>query len=121
VRHLGTNFKSPQYHVVEDDLFETIHNVSTISEHGAESVFSNLFENTHEHYAPTECNKDCETILESPHLDDMWLRVFKSPLTCSNYCSKSLYVFLSLLDLLLGHTICISLLMSTKMISSYFY
>ena len=54
VCHLGTNFVSPQYHVVYDDKFETIHNGTTIAETEAEDLFTSLFENARDHYAPIE-------------------------------------------------------------------
>ena len=54
VCHLGTNFVSPQYHVVYDDKFETIHNGTTIAKTGAEDLFTSLFENARDHYDPIE-------------------------------------------------------------------
>ena len=73
MRHLGTNFVSPQYHVVYDDLFETIYNGSTIAETGAEKLFTDLFENVREHYRPSDCNEQGDIIFEPPPLSDMWL------------------------------------------------
>jgi hypothetical protein len=73
VRHLTTNFVSPQYHVVYDDKFETIHNGTTIAETGAEDLFTSLFENARNHYAPMERNELGKVVFEPPPLHDMWL------------------------------------------------
>ena len=73
VRHLNTNFVSPQYHVVYDDKFETIHNGTTISDTGAESIFTDLFEDSRDHYAPTEQNEHGDIVFEPPPLQDLWL------------------------------------------------
>ena len=73
VRHLNTNFVSPQYHVVYDDKFETIHNGTTISDTGAESIFTDLFENSRDHYAPTERDEHGDIVFEPPPLQDLWL------------------------------------------------
>ena len=73
VRHLGTNYVSPQYHVVYDDKFETVYNGTVISETGAEHIFTDLFENARDHYGPVERNKRGEVVFEPPPLNDMWL------------------------------------------------
>ena len=73
VRHLGTNYVSPQYHVVYDDKFETVYNGTVISETGADRIFTDLFENARDHYGPTERNEQGEIMFEPPPLNDMWL------------------------------------------------
>jgi hypothetical protein len=73
VRHLGTNYVSPQYHVVYDDKFETVYNGTVISATGAEHIFTDLFENARDHYGPTERNEQGEIVFEPPPLNDMWL------------------------------------------------
>lgn len=73
IRNLATNYVSPQYHVVYDDLFQTIFNGSTIAESGADAIFEQLFANAREHYAPVERDLNGNVEYEPPPLDDMWL------------------------------------------------
>ena len=59
--------------MVYDDKFETIHNGTTIAETGAEDLFTSLFKNARDHYAPMERNELGEVVFEPPPLHDMWL------------------------------------------------
>ena len=56
-----------------DDLFEIVYNGTTISEIGAEALFTDLFKNVRGHYAPIERNEQGEIIFEPSPLYDMWL------------------------------------------------
>ena len=73
VRNLTTNFVSPQYHVVYDDLFQTIFNGIPLEESGADAIFDQLFADAREHYAPVERDLNGNVVYEPPPLDDMWL------------------------------------------------
>lgn len=73
VRHLGTNYVSPQYHVVYDDLFETIYNGNVIADANSDTIFNELFENARENYAPAERDDKGDVIFLPPPLNDIWL------------------------------------------------
>ncbi|KAL7529135.1 hypothetical protein ACHAXR_002811, partial [Thalassiosira sp. AJA248-18] len=72
VRHLQTNFVSPQYHLVYDDLFQTIFN-GGYSATETDSIFDELFENARDVYSPIEHDKDGAIVYEPPPLDNIWL------------------------------------------------
>ena len=75
VRHLQTNYVSPQYHLVYDDLFQTIMNDSRVSETECDTIFNDLFENARDMYTDAEIERDEKgaIIYEPPLLDDIWL------------------------------------------------
>jgi hypothetical protein len=50
VRNLATNFVSPQFHVVFDDLFTSIYNNVRMDDSKLENLFTKLFETCHEWY-----------------------------------------------------------------------
>ena len=56
VRHLTTGYISPQFHVVFDDLFETV-NRTGVDEQAVESVCNGLFQRNRELYAEDELNE----------------------------------------------------------------
>jgi hypothetical protein len=55
VRHLSTNFISPQFHVVFDDLLETVNRIG-VDEPVVESICQDLFQLNTELYAVEELN-----------------------------------------------------------------
>jgi hypothetical protein len=71
VRHLITGHVSPQYHVVFDDLFQTV-----FASHREVSAFNQicdeLFDDCREVYAEEEY-EDGELVYRPPPLDDVWL------------------------------------------------
>jgi len=82
VRNLGTNFVSPQFYVVFDEKFTTIHNNARLNDTTMESIFNNLFETCRDYFgeetiAPEGADvnlPDSEIIIdETPELGDEWL------------------------------------------------
>jgi len=56
VRHLTTGYISPQFHVVFDDLFETV-NCTGVDDRVIESICNGLFQRNQELYAEDELNE----------------------------------------------------------------
>ena len=50
VRNLGTNFVSPQFHVVFDEKFSTIQNDTRLEDSAVEPIFNDLFETCKDYY-----------------------------------------------------------------------
>lgn len=73
VRHLTTNYVSPQFHVVFDDLFQTVLNDANLSETEADAIFQELFEDARDWYAEIERDSTGAIVYEPPLLDDIWL------------------------------------------------
>jgi hypothetical protein len=71
-RHLSTNFISPQFHVVFDDLFETV-NMTGVNEPVIESICQDLFQLNRELYAEKELDKAGNLIYQPPPLHEVWL------------------------------------------------
>ena len=72
VRHLTTNFISPQFHVVFDDLFETV-NRTGVDETIVESICSGLFQRERELYTEEELDEAGNIIYQPPPLDEVWV------------------------------------------------
>jgi hypothetical protein len=72
VRHLSTNFISPQFHVVFDDLFKTVNRIG-VDEPVIESICQDLFQLNRELYAEEELNKAGNIIYQPPPLHEVWL------------------------------------------------
>ncbi len=72
VRHLSTNFISPQFHVVFDDLFETVNRIG-VDEPVIESICQDLFQLNRELYAEEELNEAGNIIYQPPPLHEVWL------------------------------------------------
>jgi hypothetical protein len=72
VHHLTTNFISLQFHVVFDDLFETV-NRTGVDETIVESICSGLFQRERELYAEEELNEAGNIIYQPPPLDKVWV------------------------------------------------
>jgi hypothetical protein len=72
VRHLSTNFISPQFHVVYDDLIETVNRIG-VDEPVVESICQDLFQLNRELYAEEELNKAGNIIYQPPPLHEVWL------------------------------------------------
>ncbi len=72
MRHLLTGYVSPQFHVVFDDLFETVvrngDNDAIIN-----SISNGLFERNRELYAKEEFDADGMHIYKPPPLHKVWL------------------------------------------------
>jgi hypothetical protein len=56
VCHLSTNFISPQFHVVFNDLFKTVNRIG-VDEPVIEYICQDLFQHNRELYAEEELNK----------------------------------------------------------------
>jgi hypothetical protein len=64
VHHLSTNFISPEFHVVFDDLFETV-NMIGVDEPVVESICQDLFQLNMELYAEEELNEASNIIYQT--------------------------------------------------------
>ena len=82
VRNLSTNYVSPQFHVVFDDLFTSIYNDTRLEDTELESIFENLFTNCRDFYgeqslapegASASSQGEPEVTVHSPELSDEWL------------------------------------------------
>ncbi len=72
VRHLTTGSVSPQFHVVFDDLFETVvHNGD--NDAVINSICDGLFERNQELYVEDEFNADGMLVYKPPPLHEVWL------------------------------------------------
>ena len=72
VHHLSTNFISPQFHVVFDDLFKTVNRIG-VDEPVIESIYQDLFQRNRELYAEEELNEAGNIIYQPPPLHEVWL------------------------------------------------
>ncbi len=72
VRHLSSNFISPQFHVVFDDLFETVNRIG-VDELVVESICQDLFQLNRELYAEEEVDKVDNIVYRPPSLHKVWL------------------------------------------------
>ncbi len=72
VRHLSTGYVTPQFHVVFDDLFETVirngDNDAVIN-----SICDGLFNWNCELYVEDEFNNDGLLVYKPPPLHELWL------------------------------------------------
>ncbi len=72
VRHLSTNFISPKFHVVFDNLFEPVNRIG-VDEPVIESICQDLFQLNRELYAEEELGKAGNIIYQPPPLYEVWL------------------------------------------------
>ena len=72
VRHLKTGHVSPQYHIVSDDLFETVFGDRETDE-AVDLICQGLFENNRDLFAEPEYDADGELVYEPPPLETVWL------------------------------------------------
>jgi hypothetical protein len=72
VRHLSANFISPQFHVVFNDLFETVIRTG-VNEPVVKSICQDLFKLNRELYAEEELDKAGNIIYRPPPLHEVWL------------------------------------------------
>jgi hypothetical protein len=72
VHHLSTNFISPKFHIVFDDLFETVKRIG-VDEPVIESICQDLFQLNRELYAKEELEKAGNIIYQPPPLHEVWL------------------------------------------------
>ncbi len=70
--HLKTGFISPQYHVVFDDLFETVFS-SGANNALVDSICENLYGTSCEIYATDEYDAHKNLVHKPPPLDEVWL------------------------------------------------
>jgi hypothetical protein len=73
IRHLKTGFVSPQYHVVFDDLFETVFSSGADDALGVDSICENLYGTSCEIYATDEYDAHDNLVYKPPPLDEVWL------------------------------------------------
>ncbi len=67
-----TGYISPQFHVVFDDLFETV-NRTAVDDQVVESICNGLFQRNRELYAEDELDKVGNLIYQPPPLHEVWL------------------------------------------------
>jgi hypothetical protein len=72
VRHLSSGYVSPQFHVVFDDRFHTVHGTGK-DDAITETICDLLWENDREIYAEDEHGPDGSLIYTPPPLDKVWL------------------------------------------------
>ncbi len=72
VRHLSTNFISPQFQVVFDDLFETV-NRTDVDKPVIKSICQDLFQLNRDCFAEEELDKVGNIIYQPPPLHEVWL------------------------------------------------
>ncbi len=72
VRHLSTGYVSPQFHVIFDDLFETIVH-SGDNDVIINSICNGLFERNRELYVKDKFNADGMLAYKSPPLHEVWI------------------------------------------------
>lgn len=72
VRHLVTGHISPQYHVVFDDLFQTVFNDAQHDE-VTDAICKELFEDSRDIYVEPEYDDDGHLVYSPPPLDEIWL------------------------------------------------
>jgi hypothetical protein len=72
VRHLTTGYISPQFHVVFDDLFETV-NCIGVDDRVVESICNGLFQRNRELYAEDKLDEASNLVYRPPPLHVVWL------------------------------------------------
>ena len=72
IRHLQTGYVSPQYHVVYDDLFQTVFSAGQ-STSLVDAICEELFTTSCEVYATDEYDAEDNLVYRPPPLDDVWL------------------------------------------------
>jgi hypothetical protein len=72
IRHLKTGFVSPQYHVIFDDLFESVFS-SGANDALVDSICKNLYGTNCEIYATDEYDAHDNLVYKPPPLDEVWL------------------------------------------------
>lgn len=73
VCNLTTNYINPQYHLVFDDLFQTIFSNKTMEDVSANSIYDELFDNARDWYLEMVFDGEGTIIYHSPALEDVWL------------------------------------------------
>ena len=72
VRNLRTRYISPQFHLVFDDLFETV--IGTADDDIVfDAICNDLFELNRDWYAEDEFDENKKLIYHPPPLEDVWL------------------------------------------------
>ena len=72
VRNLTTGYISPQFHLVYDDLYETVIRTKD-DEHEFNTICDDLFKFNRDWYAEEEFDDDGKLIYRPPPLEDVWL------------------------------------------------
>ena len=72
VWHLTTRYIPPQFHVIFDDLFETVNGIG-VDDCDIKSICNGLFQHNRELYAEDELNEAGNIIYRPPPLHEVWL------------------------------------------------
>ena len=74
VRHLGTGYVSPQWHVVFDDKFESVFSTGCISDEDFDRICSTLYDESRDWYIdPDDFDDDGDLVYAPPPLDEVYL------------------------------------------------
>lgn len=73
VRNLTPNYVSPQYHLISDNLFQTIFNNKPVAETTAAAIFDNIFDTARDWYGEEDFDGKGKIIYHPPDLEDVWL------------------------------------------------
>ena len=76
VQNLITNYVSPQYHLVFDDLFQTVFSSGPLDSM-TDAICSNLFDTNRDFYFEDEFDSDGNIVYHTPPLDEVWLDEFE--------------------------------------------
>ena len=71
-RHLKTGYVSPQYHVVYDDLFQTVFSAGPNTDL-VDAMCEELFNTSCEVYATDKYDAEDNLVYHPPPLDEVWL------------------------------------------------
>ena len=75
VRHLGTEYVSPQWHVVFDDKFESVFSTGCISDEDFDRICSTLYDESRDWYLdPDDFDDDGDLVYAPPPLDEVYLK-----------------------------------------------
>ena len=72
VWHLTTHFISPQFHLVFDDLFETVNGFG-VSGDAVEPIYDELFQLNRELFSEEELDEAGNIFYPPPPLHEVWL------------------------------------------------
>ena len=76
VRNLATVFISPEFHVVFDDVFQTV--FSSGKDDGVlDAICKTLFDHNHDIYVDDEFDSEGKVFYHPPPLDEVWLDEFE--------------------------------------------
>ncbi len=93
IRHLKTGYVSPQYHVVYNNLFQTVFSAGP-NTYLVDAMCEELFNTSCEVYATDEYDAEDNLVYRPPPLDEVWLddegcRQSRDELCCQQSCNDA--------------------------------